>query len=459
MKHIPVVSVQQALLADNLIQDSLYDVIRFVGFQLANEFCKLFLPNSVLIAVGPGNNGNDGLALGIELLRRGYNVFFIDLYPNESNLIRSKLKSLISSDNFLSGINFNLSCFDFTFVDAIFGLKQRFPLDQKVIDVLRLANSCKTKIAIDVPTGINPDSGEVGEKISWDYTFCIQAIKQGLCFGEASVLSGQKMVVDCKIKIPEYEYIYESLDLFRVERNRASHKYFYGPVGLIAGSKNMPGASKIAALGALCSGVSFIHLFSQSEAAWVKEAIFIKIKEFSLSELKNKISHKIKSLVFGPGVENFKSDIFILLKSLGSPCVIDAGGLKNLIELNENFVLTPHVGELNALEPQSYKSIFEKLLDVRKKYKACILVKSNSYIYKGRERNFILEVNNSKLSFGGVGDFLSGLIGGFLAQGLNIDDAVLLAVKLLSKSGQQSAWNLDSLIDKCRENIKYVLYQ
>lgn len=453
-----VVNRSQANRSDELIQDSLMDVIKYVGAQLADKICQLFLPNRVIICVGPGNNGNDGLSLGAQLLKRGYTVHILDLFPEVANYTREYFKSQIPKNCFISDISNLSKVFDCTVVDAIFGVNQRFPLAQKVTELLSIIKDFKIKIAIDVPTGIDADSGAVEVKVQWDFTLCIQAIKQGLCIGEASVLSGKKLVVDCKIPIQEFNFFHEDFKLPELKRNPTSHKYFYGPVAIIGGSKRMPGAAKLATFGALCAGASFVHLHTATKLAHTKEAIFIKTKEFSYKNLSKNLSDKVKSIVFGPGVDYFEPKVFDIFKKLGKSCVIDAGGLKNLVDLNEQFILTPHVGELNSLIPETSDHIISKGFQLRSKYMACTLIKSNSFIYFGSRRNFILEVNNSKLSFGGVGDFLSGLIAGFLAQNLPIDDAVLFAIKLLSVSSFTASWSLDSVINQCREHVKSILH-
>ncbi|MCX7953445.1 MAG: bifunctional ADP-dependent NAD(P)H-hydrate dehydratase/NAD(P)H-hydrate epimerase, partial [Deltaproteobacteria bacterium] len=317
----------------------------------------------------------------------------------------------------------------------------------------------KKKIAIDVPTGICGDTGEVSLPVQWDYTLCVEAIKQGCCIGLGSKLSGKKMVVACGIQFPEFNFVYESFELknIKVCRDPISYKYFYGPVGVLGGSDSMFGAPKFVAEGILTSGASFGHIFSTSQFCRHDAFLHHLVPEYRADAFKNRDFVRFKSIVFGPGVDRMCDDMIEFLRSLEKPVVLDAGGLSDKLDfLGKNFLITPHLGEFLRMSACSDSNLTQRLKSVQQQLGCSVLLKCNSFIFVGAgfEENFLVEVNNSKLSFGGVGDFLAGLIAGFVAQGLSFRDSSLTAVKLLAHSASDSNWSLESLMSNCKSNVK-----
>lgn len=457
--------------SDSRLKEPLIETILRVGRCLSREFLRNLLPTHVIVFVGPGNNGNDGLSLAKALLMQGFSVKVCNLFPTVTNEVRHTLLSQIPKNSFVS-LDEIANVDDFhrqVAVDAIFGVGQRPPLPEIVTSCLEIIKKFPVRIALDVPTGINADSGNIMYELQWSKTLCVQAVKQGVTYGKAGVLAGEKVIVDCGIPIVQYRCRYYRKDSeveTRVIRSSYGHKYDYGPVGVIAGSKSMFGAAKFVSLGAISSGGSFVRLYSKSPRSFVKFAVCHLVKQYSRLGLTDASLGKVKSAVFGPGVDSFIDDVYDLLVELKIPVVVDAGALtRKPPKLNSNFVITPHKGEFERLVGSSKsRSVFDQLDALRSELNCNILLKGPSIIYKGVDsaenqssQDFVFEIQSSKLSFGGVGDFLSGLIAGFLAQGLSMRDSCLLACYLLSKAADEIDWGLGSIISSCRKNVRSFL--
>ncbi|MCX7952161.1 MAG: NAD(P)H-hydrate dehydratase [Deltaproteobacteria bacterium] len=463
---ILVVNSQEVRLADKEgIDIPILDLIKLVGKNLAKEYVRRNFPWKVLFAVGPGNNGNDGLSFAKALYERNFLVRICNLFPEVSNPIRDWFINNLPKDIFVRPEEVQNLANEFVFVDAMFGIGQRPNLPDIVLSFLEMSKKFRKRIAVDVPTGIDCDTGEVFKEVVWDETFCVQAIKVGLCVGQASVLSGRKTAIDCNIRFPQYSYnyfgtddtgqivgIYDLKDIVP-RRHPLSHKYFYGPVGIIAGSEQMFGAAIFASQGALCSGASFLKVFSLTDKVLLPEGLFVRVSKYSAEDLEPVKISKIKSAVFGPGVDCFEPSVFDLLKSLQIPVVVDAGGLtKSIPVLTRQFILTPHFGEFERMLGGSFKNIFNTLKNFSEDREVNILLKGPTLIFQG-DRSFIFEIKNSKLSMGGLGDFMAGLITGFLAQGMDPFQSSLLATLVIAKSGLKSFWNLQSIIQNAKREV------
>ena len=240
------------------------------------------------------------------------------------------------------------------------------------------------------------------------------------------------------------------------KRKPNSNKGDYGKVLNLTGSRKYTGAGMLAGLAALKVGAGYSLLcsdeYSVNTYSNISCDLIYKIHDnFNMNTIKNYIEEqKVNSIVFGCGIGvdeitiDFTKKFIEYLKTTNIPTVIDADGLnclaKNPVELNNNFVITPHPAELarllgketDAIQAEREKSIVE----AHDKLKAVVVLKGYNTLISDGEHIYKNRTGTSALSKAGTGDVLAGMIGGFLAQKISIRDAAILAVYLHGVSSQ-----------------------
>jgi len=437
----------------------LFQTVWRVGKALAEEISRISGSRKAFIAAGPGNNGNDALCAARFLLDNGFEVKIFEPFKGKSE-VREKIKNFLPCNCILEKLE-DLPLVFFKegiFLDGIFGVGQRFPLDNLVVNVLLVGKGFKVKIAIDVPTGVDANSGNIDFTIPFDYTLCIQQPKIGLFLDPAKSIVGEVRVIDAGIKTFKYSYCYFNKAQFsprRIKRDPSSHKYFYGPLVVIAGSRQMKGASELALEGgALASSRVLVSVAGPSTDP---EVINFGIARYCRKELEKVFSliKTPKCIIFGPGIEETsefeKDEIVQFLSDLRLPVIVDGTGLKYVIErkLNSCFLLTPHFGEFKYLGGNE-KNLHQSLSILQEKYNCNILLKGPVCMFRG-QRSFLFEVRKSSLSFAGMGDFLAGLIGGFVCNSLDFFSASYNSLGLLVKSDD---WNFKLFREKIKNEFK-----
>lgn len=383
---------------------------------LSDAMASKFIPSSVLVICGSGNNGGDGLCVARFLIERGVSVKVLRIPSKSYSESNEKAFKKLPKGCFVD----SLVTADL-YIESILGSGQKLPLRDDLKKWLP-----KGRVwAIDVPIGIDVDTGECDKDyIPPEKTFVVQAIKRGMTQADC----GEVIVVDAGIEIKSSQFQVLNDAPSKPKRPKMGHKYNSGPVGIVAGT--MKGAFHFMVEGARASGVSLIVGLGEFDAA--DEVIMVKEKD----ELFGK---KLKALVVGPGGGELD------LCDIKIPLVIDADGLKLIkgLKFKERAVLTPHRGEAKELLGKEIRDPFEAVIELAKTFEAFVLLKGpGSIIGTPKGEGYVLSKPNPNLSLGGSGDVLSGYIGGLIALGLSPLDALRRA--LLDQSSVPSRPNLTS---------------
>lgn len=353
-------------------------------------------------------------------------------------------------------------------VDAMFGTGLSKPiegLNQRVIDAIN--RSGKRVLSIDIPSGINSDTGQImGSAVRADHTVTFGYLKPGLVTHPGATLAGQLGIID--IGLPELPEVSPDINLMTVEivkeilplRPIDSHKGSFGHVLTIAGSPGMAGAAMLASKSALRVGAGMVFL-ATPRAVMVtlppEEIIYRPMPDTdsgalsrnAIASLKEQIT-TAQAVILGPGLgltEDTELIVAELLQDMDCPCVIDADGLNalakkpELLDGNEGeFVLTPHPKELARLlncevsEIQSDRIGYA--IKAAEKFQCVVVLKGSMSIIANPEGEvFINPTGNPGMSTAGAGDVLSGIIGGLLAQGVEVFQAAAAGVYLHGRAG------------------------
>lgn len=434
------------------------------AFGLAKSIRKKLKKNSsILILCGPGNNGADGLVLA-RLLDEEYDVAFCLVAEPKSTLCKLQYQRVKTLHVKETQTLFKADCV----VDCIFGSGLSKPLNETVLGFLKTINSYKSlKIACDIPTGIN-DRGQIQQDaFKADITVSMGAFKQSLLSDSAKEFVGKLKIASLGLNSKFYEktsdvYILEKKDMKLPIREKAdTHKGDYGHTCILGGQKS--GASILSGIGAFNFGSGLVSIITK------------EIHGLPPYLMKSQhIPSNCSVVVAGMGLGEMEDELlYEYLLAHPKPLVIDADLfyqtiIIDLLEKKDKVVLTPHPKEFCALlkvcgladisvqelqeDRMNYIRIFaQKYPDV------VLLLKGANTIITYQKQFYINSFGTNKLSKGGSGDVLAGMIGSLIAQGYTLLDAAVsasLAHTLSAKKSKFANYALTPL-DIC-EGIKWL---
>ena len=428
---------------------------------------------------GKGNNGGDGFAAARHFSNAGYEVLVVYLGNEKEmsedcrfNFFTLKKLSSLNKKIFLkkytstSSLNSLKGCK--IICDALLGSGTQGALREPYLSIINYLNKLKSlKVAIDIPTGLNADTGYSQISFNTDLTITLGELKKGLFFGDGYLYSGK--VEKGGIGIPDSFYDKFTPTEFLIEPEDALigipikakniHKYSAGKVLTIAGSGSLPGAAVLTSTSALKIGAgASILCFPKS----IRELVHKKLSEvvvkafedsgkeyFSESNL-DEIGGRIKwadVVAIGPGLgrnkETQRGVLSFLKNYKNKKVVIDAdavfalgnGRYKNL-NLN-NCVLTPHHSEFSTMIGVSNSELKKDILKygkafVRRTGSYLILKGAPTIIFTPDGDALINTTGNPALAKFGTGDVLTGFLAGLLSQLNNTEKAIVSAVYIHS---------------------------
>lgn len=434
-----------------------------------------------VILAGHGNNGGDGFVVARYLGNSGYQVetWLIgdiqkcskDCISHFHALVHSGYRVKFWSENNNDMLKERLQEAD-VIVDALLGTGTTGGLREPIKSVVEMANAMNAlRIAVDIPTGVNSDTGAVeNSAFNADSTVTFALPKLGQYLYPGADYIGNLVVADISIPPIIFEYSnskkflinYDTVKKILPRRKRNSHKGTYGHALLIGGSKGMPGAPSLSTMAALRSGAGLTTIavpesiqsmvFSHSP-----EAICLGLPETDTGHLSlksidslNLEGNKYDAIGIGPGLgiwEQGREWILRVLKYTTKPLVIDADGLNLLADdlsplkqKKGTLILTPHPGEMARLIKKDIKYVEQNRIKVASglaiEYEIYVVLKgANTIIATPDGEIYLNTTGGPELSKGGTGDILTGMITAFLAQGITIKDALKVAVYLHGLAG------------------------
>lgn len=408
------------------------------------------------VLCGPGNNGGDGFALARQLFLRGCDVeiWLMDDPVKLSGDAKINFEAAAKLDIPMiepeTGEDLEFEGYDLV-VDAMFGTGLERKVTGLFAEAIELLNQTELPVlALDLPSGVNADTGaELGIALDATFTITFQCGKPGLYLEPGRKHAGEVHIVPISLPIsaddalkatyflPEHD---DAATLFP-ERPANSHKGNYGKLLLIAGSKGMSGAARLAAGAALRCGAGLVMVATpecvRSEVTRQPELMTVGLPETAGGCISYAAKEKLEPLLkwadavaVGPGLGQDAETAHLLNDILASNkrLVIDADGL-NLIaahhlqdKLPANAILTPHPGELERLCGTSLPTVHERIAAARefaRQHQVVVHVKgSSSATVTTDGKVYVNTTGNPGLATGGSGDVLAGIVGALCAQGI-----------------------------------------
>jgi len=423
------------------------------GRAVAEEILARFKPDETKIAIlcGLGGNGGDGFVTARHLASHGFKVAVIlagkskDIADEEARknwFALQSLKDVVSLREAYDS-SLTLSVEANVVVDALLGIGLEGVPRPPVLQMIKKINeSNRFCVAVDVPTGINSDTGEIlGEAVKANLTITFHKAKLGLKKAKAEI--GELVIK--KIGLPEEFERYAGpgdVKLAIKRRPAEAHKGYFGKLLVVGGSETFSGAPTLVALAAFRAGVDLVYVAAPHRIAYAISSmspnlITVKMEGDHISTRNISIIRRYletsTAMVMGPGLglhKDTRDAVKEIVKSVEEskvPLLLDADGLKAFAEFKRKvdspLVLTPHAGEYRLLtghEPP--KDLNERAEDVRKtaeELNAVVLLKGHTDVLSDGIRVKLNFTGNPGMTVGGTGDVLSGVVGAFLACGID----------------------------------------
>jgi NAD(P)H-hydrate epimerase len=461
------------------------------GKSVANAVMDVSKPGKkIVIACGSGGNGGDGFVAARHLAHEGFDVEVHllgkpeNIRSDEASVNWRILKNMDESVK-IREIRDSAEIGDLkaeVIVDALAGTGVRGALSSPMKEMVKAINeSNATVIAVDIPTGIESDTGDThGEAVRGDMTLTFHKPKTGLDKAEEYV---GKLEV-CPIGIPPESETYAGPgDVYIAQKRRAasSHKGDFGRLLVVGGSEMYSGAPALTAMGAYAAGVDIVYVAAPEAVAPIiagfsSSIITLKLKGSRLSR-KNlgtalEFIDKVDAVAIGPGLgmhEETVGTVCTLLdevKEAGLPVLLDADGLKAFPEWGEKMetaVFTPHRGEFKVLTGKKVEGTLPEQKDtVRKeasKLGATVLLKGSVDVVSDGSRVRCNRTGNPGMTVGGTGDVLAGVVSGYLASGVNPMQAAVTGAFVNGAAGdaayEEKGYNFEA--GDLLENIPLVI--
>ena len=436
---------------------------------------------SFVIFCGNGNNGGDGLAVSRMLRMFGCDVaiYIINVSRITSDDFKLNLNRLDQFDDVR--IHYILSSEDFPsldesqiVIDAILGTGTKGALLGLVDDLVQYLNNAPSYIySIDVPSGMPANSILRGNAIKADHFITFQIPKLAFLYKEHEDFCSSWEVVDIGL-MPEFlrtikaeNYLLTPASVAPLIRLRRKHdfKANFGHAALICGNEGMLGAAVLAGYACMKSGAGLTTLICESK---IHSGLASTHPELLTSDISNitdrnwdEFNAKFSALGIGCGLGTSALSVQwveSVLKHYKGCTVLDADAINILSDHSEllgflgaNCVLTPHLGEFARLVGfwQDSDQMLAMQRNFSKHYKVYICLKGAfTSISDPSGRIFFNTTGNPGMASAGMGDVLTGLLTGILAQRYTIDHALYIGVLLHGLAGDVALQNesMESLI-------------
>ncbi|MDD3652871.1 MAG: NAD(P)H-hydrate dehydratase [Desulfotomaculaceae bacterium] len=419
----------------------------------------------VTVFVGKGNNGGDGFVIARHLFNMGAEVKVLALADVEDikgdaaiNLkawqkMGQRIYSLHQGDS-INIVRLVLMNTDLI-VDAIYGTGFHGKMSDRAGRIVEVLNgSGKPIVSVDIPSGLEADTGKVhGPCIQAAHTVTFALPKLGLILEPGAVYTGELHVVDISIppmlieKEAPQRYIItaELVKEWLPPRPPAAHKGSFGRVLVVAGSRGMTGAAYLVGEAALRTGAGLITVAVPESLHNILETKLSEVMTVPLPDTGNgSLSQSARQsilnlldnasvLALGPGISTLPEVVTLvreLLPSVRVPCVLDAdalnalaGEVETMRKVQAPVIITPHPGEMARLLDISTKEIQEDRISVAEKaavtWNVVTLLKgARTVVAAPSGAIYINPSGNPGMATGGSGDVLTGVIASLVAQGL-----------------------------------------
>jgi NAD(P)H-hydrate epimerase len=425
------------------------------------QHCVTLFPNvdNYLVVVGSGNNAGDGYVAALSAHNAGKNVRLCAVQTNKEaagDVKRAQLDWLACGGKVEALTKAFVDKADII-IDGLLGTGISGAVRPDFAQAITLLNnSNKPVVSIDVPSGLDANTGAaLGKYILASATVTFVGIKRGLTTSTGIEACGQLIFEDLGIG-KAFASIAKSdasaLDLKHLKclapLSVNSHKGSHGRLLCVGGNEGMSGAIRMTSEAALRAGAGLVKVFTHQNSI-----VQISTGRPELMVVSSGLKEMLEwasCIVIGPGLGQDEwgkqafDAVMLHCQHTSKPIVIDADAL-NLAALDTEFIalrdsiITPHVGEAARLLNVSIAEVEANRFDFARRcstrYRATCVLKGAGSIVDNQRHAWVCRHGNPGMATGGMGDVLAGILGSLMAQGLSKDMACLYGVSIHAKAG------------------------
>jgi hydroxyethylthiazole kinase-like uncharacterized protein yjeF len=442
-------------LAAEQASTSLYGLMNRAG-QACYDVFKSHFPEAknVLVLTGEGSNGGDGYIFAAIAKESGLQVQLCQV--GDASELTGDAAEARNAWRVEQGIIDGIEQADFdkadVIVDALLGTGLFGMVRAEYQRLIHKMNQTgKPILSVDIPSGLNPDTGAIKEvAVNAQVTVCFVGLKQGLFTGRSAEYCGE-IYFSCLGVEKEFKALcqstvsrvtYSDVSHYLQPRSRTSHKGFFGKTLVIGGNVGMPGAARLASEAALRCGSGLVKVLTLAENLLTvlsgRPELMgegVDIEHFDGGAIRDWAT----VLTIGPGLgtDLWAKTLLDYVLASELPTVADADALNLLVDnptWKDNWILTPHPGEAATLLGCSINQIendrFSAVRNLQRSFGGVVVLKGAGTLICDGKQVYVKNVGNPGMASGGMGDILSGIIAGLLAQGLDSLQASILGVSI-----------------------------
>lgn len=454
------VMAQEALPQQNLME---------IAGEAAFRSLQTYWPNAkkILFFCGQGNNGGDGYVVARLAKERGLDVRIIavgEKTPTQGDVFSAyekARKANVSITLFEASLTLNIHEYDLV-VDALLGTGLKGTVRELYTLVIQQINHAHAPVlSIDIPSGLSADTGHaLGSAVKADITITFIGLKQGLFTGEGPAFAGKICYSD--LNIPDFLLKKIPANVLRLDwlpwinlltpRPADAHKGIFGHVVIVGGQPGMPGSVRMAGEAALRVGAGRVTILTHPSHAPYLNCGCPEIICYGVDSINHAIKNVLESatiIVLGPGLgqSRWANHLFDAVLEMTCPIIIDADGLNILAQRHHhrtNWILTPHPGEARRLLTDTTDTVrndrFKAVNLLQSRFGGVAILKGAGTLIKSdTQSTYLCSAGNPGMATAGMGDILSGIIAGLVAQGVSLADSACLGVYLHALAGDEVA--------------------
>ena len=437
-------------------------LMKLASAGIAEAVMQFFpVPGLCIAYVGKGNNGGDALTVLNILKQHGWETGFRAAYPRAEwgELPVRQPAEISPPPQEYQEAPLPRTGKPMILLDGLLGIGAKGLLRKEIsalcaeMNYLRDRCGAVRTVAIDLPTGVDPDTGMPQENaVEADFTMCIGAVKQGLLDDDATLHAGRMACIDLPglhvQALPATELITSSrLTKFLSARPYTDYKNKRGHIGVIAGSEGMLGAARFCCEAALRAGAGLVTLHVHRNVyPLIAPSMPPEIMVKPVDSYADVSIRTFSAFLIGPGIGSVSeedAEAIRLILETGTPTVLDADGL-NLAaamqwSLGEHILATPHHGEIRRLLPDADNcAIRADIADCfLAEHEAALIYKGARTIVTQRGKPLFYNITGGPgMATAGQGDVLAGVCGGFMAQGESLLVSAVLGTYLCGRASE-----------------------
>lgn len=414
------------------------------------------------VLCGTGNNGGDGFVIAALAKARGIPVWLWQVGDPAKIGGDALLAKQMAEREGVVGQPFDAGALKHgVIVDALLGTGLGGAVRPPFADAIAAINASRLPVlAVDIPSGLCSDTGsELGVAVRADLTVTFIALKQGLLTGRGPALCGELLFDDLQLPadlLAQVEPSARRLDLAELNRllprrARDAHKGHFGHLLVVGGDHGFGGAALMAAEAAARLGAGLVSVATRAEhlAALLARRPEVMAHAVRSGQELAPLLARASAVVIGPGLGQSSWGEQLLAAALASalPLVVDADALNLLARLppvrRDDWLLTPHPGEAARLLGSDTAAIardrFAAVRALQQRFGGAVILKGSGSLVADEMGVSICPYGNPGMASGGMGDVLSGVLGGLLAAGEAIGDVARLGVCLHGRAADLAA--------------------